>query len=102
MDGESDGPEYAAECPSESNISGYEAHTSGSEAPTLCTSSLGTGRDTDEPAANLETPTDAAGDTPCANGPNRWPHASIDRSEYQPSQQRRQDGEVGAYEYVCT
>ncbi|OAL63409.1 hypothetical protein A7C99_5803 [Trichophyton rubrum] len=94
LDGESDGPEYAAECPSESNISGYEAHTSGSEAPTLCTSSLGTGRDTDEPAANLETPTDAAGDTPCANGPNRWPHASIDRSEYQPSQQRRQDGEV--------
>ncbi|EZG02201.1 hypothetical protein H106_07770 [Trichophyton rubrum CBS 735.88] len=90
---ESDGPEGAAESLSESNVSGYEAHTSGSEAPTLRITPLGTDRETDEPATNPDIPADAVGDRPCANGPNRWPHASNNRSEYQPSQQRRQGGE---------
>ncbi|EGD96321.1 hypothetical protein TESG_03773 [Trichophyton tonsurans CBS 112818] len=90
---ESDGPESAAESPSESNISGYEAHTSGSEAPTLPTSPLGTGRETDEPATDLDMPADAVGGQFCANGMNRQPYAGNGCSEYRPSQQRRQCGE---------
>ncbi|KAM5439906.1 hypothetical protein McanCB21832_000011 [Microsporum canis] len=90
---ESDVPESATESLSESNIGGYEAHTSGSEVPTLPTSPLGTGREADEPATNLDIPVDAVGDRPCANGANRQPYAGNPCSEYRHSQRRRQGGE---------